>query len=266
MHDLDALLNLAVEIANSAGDILLEGRRNGFGKVTSKSTSVDIVTEIDHASEKHIVSQIRTHRPDDGMLGEEGTSFEGTSGVHWLVDPLDGTVNYTYGLNEFAVSIGVEIEGVPSVGVVFCPAVDELFTAVTGRGAYLNDEPIAGSTETTIRQSLVATGFSYDSERRANEAEVLTHLLPAARDIRRGGSAAIDLCRAACGRVDAYYEHWVRPWDVAGGQVIASEAGLLVTAINGRDPAGTSVLAANPTLHGRLAELLNARRSTTTHA
>lgn len=255
MHDLDEIASLATELARSAGGILLEewSRPQHVGR---KSTPTDVVTQADGRSEEFLVEQLRRRRPDDAILAEEGHTDRGTSGVRWVLDPLDGTVNFIYGIPNFAVSIGVEIDDQRTIGVVFNPAGDELFHAIKGHGATLNGRRISATSENDLSQALVATGFAYSSETRARSAQMLSRVLPATRDIRRIGSASLDLCAVACGRVDAYYEESVNEWDVAAGDIIAIEAGARVEGIT-RDRANKDVLAANPALFEGLRDLLN---------
>lgn len=255
-HDIDALARLAVELATEAGDIIRKGREKGFGSIHAKSTPTDIVTEIDKQSESHIVSALRERRPDDAILGEEGAAFDGTTGVRWVIDPLDGTVNFTYGIPNYAVSIGVEVDGIPTIGVVYNPATDELYRAARGTGAFCNDDAIEVRDEVALSHALVATGFGYASERRAMQARTLQDVLPLVRDIRRGGSAALDICSVAAGRIDAYYEFGVWPWDVAAGEVILIEAGGVISDFT-RNRASRSVVATScDTLHEALCQLL----------
>src|SRR3954447_2167053 len=183
-----------------------------------------MVTEVDRASEQLIVAGLRAARPDDAMLGEEGASSAGTTGVRWVVDPLDGTTNYLYALPGFAVSIAAEIDGVRSVGVVHDPLHGDVFTAVLGRGAHRNGRTLHVRDDAELQTALVATGFAYDPERRRRQAGVLAEVLPSVRDIRRGGAAAVDLCSVACGRVDAFYEKGLGPWDLAAGPLPADPA------------------------------------------
>lgn len=259
MHDLDDLGRLARDLALEAGDIVRRGREKGFGVVSSKSTETDIVTEIDRASEDHIVSALRSRRPDDEIVAEEGSAFTGTSGVRWLIDPLDGTVNFTYGIPIYAVSIGAEIDGVPVVGAVYSPATDELFHATKGRGAFRNDEGIEVREGVALDHVLLATGFGYAAERREQQAETLRHVLPLVRDIRRGGSAALDMCAVACGRIDAYYELGVWPWDVTGGSVIVTEAGGIVSGFESERAERSVIAASNSETHSQLRSLLSRR-------
>lgn len=257
MNEPQQLLDLAVELARGAGQILRDGRANGFGDVDTKSSSVDVVTETDKASEKFIVERIRAQRPEDGIVGEEGASIDGSNNIKWHIDPLDGTVNFIYGIPNYCVSIGIEIDGTPAVGAVFNPETDEMFTAITGRGAFRNGKAIHVNTESDPNLSLVATGFSYIEERRKRDAELLLPVLPQVRDLRRMGSAALDLCSIACGRLDAYFERFVNSWDVVAGIVIAREAGAEVTGI-GQDDWATdqTIIAANPQLRKNLEPLV----------
>lgn len=195
----DELLDIALEAARRAGTLLVDGRPADLGVAATKSSPIDVVTEMDIASEKLITGFIGERRPDDGFLGEEGASTDGTSGVRWVIDPVDGTVNYLYGLPSWSVSIAAEKDGEVVVGVVAAPMRGETYQAVLGRGAFNNGERIRHRPAPPLSQALLGTGFSYVAERRAAQAEVLRTLLPQVRDIRRGGSAAIDLCDVACG-------------------------------------------------------------------
>lgn len=254
--DLDELLGLAAELARAAGDVLLDGQATVRTVVETKSTRTDMVTEMDRASEALIAEGLRTARPHDGMLGEEGTAEPGTTGVQWVVDPLDGTTNYLYGFPSWAVSIGAEVDGVPSVGVVFDPVHNELFTATRGGGAFLNGEPLKVAGAPDLATSLVGTGFSYDALNRRRQAEELAFVLPVVRDVRRAGSAATDMCWVAAGRLDAYYERGVQPWDVSAGTVIATEAGALVGRLS-----DNTIVAAAPQLFEGLCRVLESAKS-----
>jgi len=249
------LLALAVDLARQAGTLALS-MHTGLGASDTKSSPTDVVTAADRASEQLLVSGIRSARPDDGVLGEEGASAAGSSGVRWVVDPIDGTVNYLYGLPQWAVSIGVEVDGVTEVGVVLDPAKDELFTAVRGGGAQLNGRPLRCNDVQELSQALVATGFSYSAARRSRQAKVLGELLPRVRDLRRLGAGALDLCAVAAGRVDAYYEQALQPWDMCAGLLIASEAGARVGGLRGAAPGAGLVLASAPGVHDALHDLL----------
>ncbi|MFH8634728.1 inositol monophosphatase family protein [Streptomyces lydicus] len=254
----DELLDVALEAAHRAGVLLRDGRPADLGVAATKSSPIDVVTEMDLASEKLITGFIGERRPDDGFLGEEGASSAGTSGIRWVIDPIDGTVNYLYGLPSWAVSIAAEQDGEVVVGVVAAPMRGETYRAVLGRGAFSNDEPVRHRpAPPELSQALLGTGFGYLAERRAAQAEVVRTLLPQVRDIRRGGSAAIDLCDVACGRLDAYYERGLNPWDLAAGALIAREAGALTGGRPGRSASHELTLAASPALFAQLQPLLD---------
>ncbi|MFH9248292.1 inositol monophosphatase family protein [Streptomyces lydicus] len=254
----DELLDVALEAAHRAGVLLRDGRPADLGVAATKSSPIDVVTEMDLASEKLITGFIGERRPDDGFLGEEGASSAGTSGIRWVIDPIDGTVNYLYGLPSWAVSIAAEQDGEVVVGVVAAPMRGETYRAVLGRGAFSNDEPVHHRpAPPELSQALLGTGFGYLAERRAAQAEVVRTLLPRVRDIRRGGSAAIDLCDVACGRLDAYYERGLNPWDLAAGALIAREAGALTGGRPGRSASHELTLAASPALFEQLQPLLD---------
>jgi myo-inositol-1(or 4)-monophosphatase len=215
-----------------------------------------MVTAVDRASEALVVDGLAEARPDDGVLGEEGSAREGTSGVRWIVDPLDGTTNYLYGVPLFAVSIGVEVDGEVEVGVVAHPSLDELFTARRGGGAFCNGQPIAVSGKDDLGTALIGTGFAYDSDRRRDQARWLEHVLPSVRDIRRGGAASLDLCWVACGRLDGFYEAGLAPWDIAAGDLIAREAGATTTDFEGGRVRPGAVVAASPGIAPTLRHLV----------
>jgi len=234
------LLALAVAVAREAADLVASGRATAAESVDVKSSPVDVVTAVDKASEELITRRLLATRPDDGLLGEEGASRAGSSGVRWVVDPIDGTVNFLYDVPAYAVSIAAEVDGEVVAGAVLNVATGELFTASRGGGAQLSTparpEPrrLTGSRPVSLEQTLVATGFGYREEQRRAQGAVVAQLVPRVRDIRRFGSAALDLCAAAAGRVDAYYELHLNPWDHAAGALVAAEAGLTVTGLPGR--------------------------------
>jgi myo-inositol-1(or 4)-monophosphatase len=254
--DVEELLDLATGLARRAGTLLLDGLSRARSTVDTKSTGTDMVTEMDRASERLVVDGIVAARPDDAILGEEGTDRAGTSGVRWVVDPLDGTTNYLYAHPGFAVSIGVQIDGTTVAGVVDAPLEGDVFTATLGGGAFRNGSRIATSTEVDLSRALVATGFGYRPERRQLQASVLARIIPHVRDIRRMGAAAVDLCSVACGRDDAYYERGLQPWDHVAGALIAREAGAVVGHLDGRPEDDDFVLAAPPALFAPLRDLL----------
>ncbi|MDR3083036.1 MAG: inositol monophosphatase [Streptomyces sp.] len=246
------LQQIALEAATRAGAFLCDGRPDDLGVAATKSSAIDIVTEMDIASEKLITGLLADRRPDDGLLGEEGASVEGTSGVEWVIDPIDGTVNYLYGLPSWAISIAARKDGETLVGVVHAPMRGETFRAVKGHGAFVNDRPVRVRPAPEPGLALVGTGFGYLAERKARQAEVVRWLIPEVRDIRRGGSAAIDLCDVAAGRLDAYYERGLNPWDYAAGDLIAREAGALTGGRPGEPLSPALAIAAPPGLFERL--------------
>ena len=252
---LEELLVLATHLAREAGALALS-MREGVETGPSKSSPTDVVTAADRAVERLLADGIRAARPQDGLLGEEGASAPGTSGLRWVVDPIDGTTNYLYGIPQWAVSVAVEHERRTVVGVVLDPSKGELFTAVRGRGASLDGRRLACTAETELGQALVATGFGYDARRRAVQADLATHVLPRVRDLRRFGAASLDLCAVAAGRVDAYFEQGLSPWDLSAGGLVAREAGATLTGLSG-DPAGYPlVLSCAPGVHDALHDLL----------
>jgi myo-inositol-1(or 4)-monophosphatase len=253
----DELLQVATGLAREAGALALE-MREGVETLATKSSPTDVVTAADHAVERLLVDGIRAARPGDGLLGEEGASDAGTTGIRWVVDPIDGTVNYLYGIAQWAVSIGIEYDGVTVAGVVFDPSKDELWQGIEGEGATLNGHRLQCTDASTLEQTLVATGFGYDTRRRAAQAEILPTLLPAVRDIRRIGAGALDLCSVAAGRVDAYYEQGLSPWDLSAGALIAREAGARVEGLRGRPASAAMVIAAAPGVFDALHDLLAA--------
>jgi myo-inositol-1(or 4)-monophosphatase len=221
----DALRDLAVALAEEAGALLRDGQDRVRTSVETKSTGTDMVTEMDRASERLIVDGLLAARPEDGLLGEEGASRAGTSGVRWVIDPLDGTTNYLYGFPSYGVSIAAEVDGVPVAGAVHDPVHGETWSATRGGGARCNGRPLRMTGPPTLATALVGTGFAYDAARRAEQAEVLRRVLPNVRDVRRAGAAAVDLCWVAGGRLDAFFERGLAPWDWAAGSLIAAEAG-----------------------------------------
>ncbi|MEY9889576.1 myo-inositol-1(or 4)-monophosphatase [Catenulispora sp. MAP5-51] len=259
------LLELAVRLAAEAGRILVQERPRDLGVADTKSSPTDIVTVMDQRSEKFIVEGILAERPDDAILGEEGSDREGTSGVRWVIDPIDGTVNYLYEIPLWGVSIGVEIDGETVAGVVEIPMLRETFTALRGHGAYRDGEPISAYSAQSegkpvpLERALVATGFGYAAQRRAVQGAIVADLLPLVRDIRRGGSAALDLCSVACGRVDAYYERGAKPWDLSAGALIAQEAGAKVGGLYGAAASDEMTVAAADGLFEALCGFLEGR-------
>jgi myo-inositol-1(or 4)-monophosphatase len=257
-----ALLDLAVATARAAAELVARGRATAAEHVDVKSSPVDVVTAVDKASEELIVGRLLAARPEDGVLGEEGASRAGTSDVRWLVDPIDGTVNFLYDLPAYAISIAAEVAGEVVAGAVLNVATGDLFTATRGGGAHLSapgrPEPVrlVGSRPESLEQALVATGFGYQVEQRRAQGAVVAQLLPRIRDIRRFGSSALDLCAVAAGRVDAFYELDLNPWDHAAGALVAAEAGVVVSGLPGRPFAEPMAIAAAPSIAAPLVDLL----------
>lgn len=221
----DELLDLALSAARAAGAVLRDRFRGPIRDVRTKSSATDIVTEADQASEAVILRGIRSERPNDTILGEEGGLARGSSGLRWVVDPLDGTTNFLFGVPQWAVSIACEDADGAVLGVVYDPLRDEMFVARRGKGATLNDQPVRVTEATDLAKSLIATGFAYKPEERRAAARILPDLITQVRDIRRPGAASLDLAWVAAGRFDGYYETPIEHWDVAAGQLLVSEAG-----------------------------------------
>ena len=256
------LLDLAVDVAREAAALVARGRATAADDVTGKSSPTDVVTAVDRASEELIVSRLLDARPEDGTLGEEGAARPGSSGVRWVIDPIDGTVNFLYGLPVYAVSIAAEVDGEVRAGVVLNAATGELFTATLGGGAYLvapgTAEPVrlAASGPVSLEQTLVGTGFGYRVEERRGQGAVVARLLTRVRDIRRLGSSALDICSVAAGRLDAYYERGLKPWDHAAAGLVAAEAGVVLSGLSGRPFGQDMAIAAAPSIAAPFIELL----------
>ncbi|MGK5678553.1 inositol monophosphatase family protein [Actinoplanes sp. URMC 104] len=255
------LLDLAVRVAREAAATARRMRAGAIGDVGTKSTATDVVTAADKAVERQVVEALLAARPGDGVLGEEyGTSETAQPGaVRWILDPIDGTVNYLYGLPQYAVSLAAELEGVVVAGVVVNAATGDEWTATRGGGAWRGDRRLRGSAPAGLGQALIGTGFGYDARRRAHQGRVVAELLPQVRDIRRLGAAALDLCAVAEGALDGYYEKGLNPWDWAAGGLVATEAGITVAGLRGAAPGLDMLVAAPPVifepLHDALAEL-----------
>lgn len=249
-----SLVDIAVTTAEAAGRLLLE-RQPGIRQAATKSSPTDPVTDADRAAERLVVGAISAIRPDDEVFAEEGTRVAGTTGLRWVIDPLDGTVNYLYQRAGWTVSIAIEDGDGALVGVVVDPLHDETYRAVRGGGAYRNDEPLRVNADVGAAMALVGTGFSYQRESRHRQGELLARLLPMVRDVRRTGSCADDLCAVAAGRLDAFLEDELSPWDWAAGALIAREAGAVVTPLrDGTENHG--LLVAPPALHRELSEVI----------
>jgi myo-inositol-1(or 4)-monophosphatase len=250
------LLELAEDVAREAGRLIVAERPRDMGVAATKTTATDIVTVMDRRSEQLIVDRLTAARPDDGLLGEEGASRQGSSGVTWVVDPIDGTVNYLYEIPAYAVSIAARVGEEVVAGAVVNPASGEVWTALRGEGAWLDGRRLRLGEAPPLDLALVGTGFGYDARRRARQAEVLAVLLPRVRDVRRIGAASLDLCAVASGRIDGYYEQGLKPWDLAAGGLVAREAGAVVTGLHGMPAGEAMVVAAGPALVATLVALL----------
>lgn len=266
----ETLLSVAVEAAEMAGGLLLERARGGLEReITSKSTPTDLVSEADLAAEWAIRDLLASRRPEDGFIGEESEAEKGSSGLDWVVDPLDGTVNFLFGIPQWCVSVAVRDEQETLAGAIFDPNRGELFTAsrdgpaeLRGAGGRVelrgrSGDPRGGSEEKgELGRAMIATGLAYDATVRAAQAQVLSRLVPKVRDIRRLGSAALDLAWTAAGRYDAYFERTVKPWDIAAGQLICERAGLQVLELEQTEGLPWGILAARGELAGPLQELV----------
>ncbi|HET8616753.1 MAG TPA: inositol monophosphatase family protein [Actinomycetales bacterium] len=269
------LLALAVEAAERGGRFIRDERPDDLTAAATKTSPTDVVTAMDTACERMLREHLLTARPQDGIVGEEGDDVVGTSGVTWVVDPIDGTVNYLYGIPQYAVCVAAVAGDARDpgghevlAGCVHSPVLGETWTAARGGGAYLSvhgreRRPVRVRDGAPLGQVLLATGFGYQAERRRHQAAVIAHLLPRVRDIRRIGCAALDICSVASGRADAYLERGLKPWDLAAAGLVAREAGALVTGL-GAAPAGEKlVVAAGPQVHAVLqAELAPLRPDT----
>ena len=260
-----ALAPIAARVAHIAGDRIHELRRHGVTVAGNKSSIVDLVTEADREAERIIAAALLEERPDDGLLGEEGTGVQGTSGITWVIDPIDGTTNYFYDIPSYVVSIAATVvdEEATEAGfravaaAVYNPSTRETFDAWEGGGARLNQQAISRSENTTLETALVGTGFGYTTERKMEQLEMVQRVLPRVRDLRRIGAAAYDLCLVACGRLDAYFERGLQPWDYAAGTLIAREAGVTLLGADDATPPGTSLMvAAGPALARPLRDLV----------
>ncbi|MEO6501254.1 MAG: inositol monophosphatase family protein [Jatrophihabitantaceae bacterium] len=240
------LADIAVELAGRAGELMLRHQAAGLS-VSTKSSVTDVVTDADHAVEEFLRAALAQLRPEDSILGEEGGEAASTgSPVRWVLDPIDGTVNFMLGLPQFAVSIAAQVQGQTVAGCVLNPSSGEVFRAAAGHGAFLGDRRLSGPRSVPLEQAVVATGFSYDPARRARQGRAVGELLARVGNLRRMGSAALDLCALAAGWVDLYYEGPLGEWDFAAGLLIAAEAGVATSGLRGRPPGVDMVAGAHP--------------------
>ncbi|MFB9377935.1 inositol monophosphatase family protein [Kineococcus gynurae] len=269
--ELTRLREVAEVVATEAGRLIVSQRPDRVAVAATKSSPTDVVTAMDHAAEQLLIGRLQELRPEDGFLGEESGFRPGRSGLTWVVDPIDGTVNYLYGLPSYAVSVALVAGAEPTaepdprtwqalVGCVHAPALGETWSAARGQGARLAESTgtrdLAGPASPGLAEALVATGFGYSAPRRRRQAEVVLDLLPRIRDLRRTGVASLDLCAVAAGRVDGYYERGLNAWDFAGALVVARETGAVVTDFAGGEPHPGGLLAAGAGLHRVLLDAL----------
>lgn len=250
-------LALATDAAREAGALLLELRRSPATGVRSKSSATDLVSEADERAERAIVTAIRQRRPDDALVAEEGSSASGSSGVSWYIDPLDGTINYLYGIPQWAVSICCADSAGPLAAVVFDPLRAELFRATRGGGAWLGEQRLAVTDKRDLASALIATGFGYDAAQRATQGRILAKVMGEVRDVRRAGAASLDLAFVAAGRLDGYFESVDKPWDWMGGAMLVREAGGRVTELTPADPAFPRIIGSGVGIHDRLVALIH---------
>ncbi len=256
MLKLDNLLDLAVATARRAGELLLERSAGARLEVESKTSPTDLVSEADVAAERAIVSMLQAARPDDGIVAEEGKGRDSNSGVTWIIDPLDGTINFLFRIPAWSVSVAARDERGPLVGVVHDPIRSETFAALRGRGATLNGQKIRVSGRGDLPTALIATGFAYSAEARRVQAERIPRILPEVRDLRRMGSAALDLTYVACGRLDGFFEAPVNEWDKAAGELLVVEAGGRMSPLPGPLDESDGLIASGPGIHDDLCRLV----------
>ena len=257
-HMSHTLVQVATQLAREAGELVVAARTGHVEVAKTKSSTVDVVTAVDQESEELLFSRLATLRPGDGFLGEEGKSRESTTGITWVVDPIDGTVNFLYNIPHYAVSIAA-VTGEPQpgswsveAGAIFNPATGEMFSAAKGEGAFLAERRLRIAEPPTLDLALLATGFAYSSAMRSEQARVMAQLLPEVRDIRRFGTASLDLAAVAAGRVDVYYERTLMPWDHAAGEILVTEAGGVIEGFEGLAPGREGLFAGHPDIVSQL--------------
>ena len=248
------LHDVAVKLAREAGELIVTRRSGHIEVASTKSSDVDVVTAVDKESEEFLYTRLRELRPGDGFLGEEGQVEESTTGVTWVVDPIDGTVNFLYNIPHYAVSIAA-VTGDPSpgswqveAGAVFNPATGELFHAARGEGAFLGERRLQIGPPPPMNLALLATGFAYSTAMRKEQVRILSQLIGEVRDIRRMGTASLDFAAVAAGRVDVYFERTLSPWDHAAGELLVTEAGGIITGIRDLPQGREGIFAGHPTL------------------
>lgn len=253
--DLQKIFHLAKQLAISAAVVHRKGLEKHIS-VQTKSTSLDLVSEIDIETQKVIVERILQERPNDSIISKEGNNYQGSSGVCWIIDPLDGTVNYLHGFPAYGISIGVEIENIGVVGVVFDTYHQQIYTGIIDKQAMCDNENISVSNCGSLQNALVATGFLPDRKTRTLQGKLLTEILPDVQDIRRSGSPVIDLCRVASGVIDGFYEFGLKKWDISAGSIIAQAAGAKVSIIKVEGELNPLTVASTPKIHEQLLEMV----------
>lgn len=248
------LLNIAEMVARAAGAHLMN--RPATFTFTEKSSAVDFATQMDQQAEQLIVQKILAVRAGDGIIAEEGSAKPSDSGITWVIDPLDGTVNYLYGLPGWNVSVAAKDKTGVVAAVVYAPSINGFWSAVKGGGAFYNGEKIKCNNPVELDKALLATGFAYDLNLRISQGTAMAKLLPKIRDLRRNGAAAVDLCYVAMGALDGYFEASLKEWDHAAGGLIATEAGAIVSGAAGGEPNSDLVVCAGPALHAQLLPLI----------
>ena len=258
----DPSVELAMSIAKEAGKLLLA--RPAHLEIDTKSSATDVVTQMDRQAEAYIVAQLSKHRPEDAILGEEGSNSTGTSDFQWVIDPIDGTVNYLHRIPHWCVSIGLKNikTGESIAGVIYAPVYDQMYISSQGLGSWVIDQGVPRLLQVSncaeLNVAVIGTGFGYSSERRASQARVLSQVLPRVADIRRLGSCAIDLCLVAAGVLDGYYERGVNDWDHAAGELIAREAGAISSGLRGNKVGNDMIVVATSLIHADLVAILEA--------
>jgi len=261
----DPYVELARSIAKGAGELLLA--RPEHIEIDTKSSATDVVTQMDRSAEAYIVAQLNKHRPDDAILGEEGANSKGSSGLQWVIDPIDGTVNYLHQIPHWCVSIGLKDlnSGEAIAGVIYAPVYDQMYISSQGLGAWVIEQGASRILQvsdcTELSSAVIGTGFGYASARRASQARVLTQVLPRVADIRRLGSCAIDLCLVADGVLDGYYERGINDWDHAAGELIAREAGAISSGLWGNKVGNDMIVVTTPAINADLIAILEANNA-----
>jgi len=251
---MENLRTIAIQLAREAGELIVEGRAGTVKVADTKSSTVDIVTAVDRASEELLFARLDELRPGDGFVGEEGKARDSSTGITWVVDPIDGTVNFFYDIPHYAVSIAA-VSGVAEPGkwlveaaAILNPVSGEMFSASRGGGSFLGDRRLDISAPPTLDQALLGTGFAYSQAMRKEQARLIAELLPEFRDIRRAGTASLDLAYVACGRLDLYFERTLMPWDHAAGELVVTEAGGVIEGLAGMAPGREGLVAGHPEL------------------